>query len=79
MDAVENEMHFLLSCPAYEADRAKLSTRLQQDGVNFPAMSDKEQLQTLLVSPDKHPYIVSFIRKAWCLRRECLEYLEDCE
>ena len=46
-NAIENEIHFLLKCPAYDRQRRELFSKIPELDANFVNWSDKDQLKIL--------------------------------
>jgi len=75
LNVVENEVHFLVDCPAYNEARMELRAKLQHDGLDLDTMDTKTKLKLLLAFPSRLRYIMEFIRNARKIRREKLQAL----
>ena len=64
---IENEIHFLCKCSAYEIPRHNLYNIIEKHFPNFRKMSDEDKLSIILKSNDKE--LVSFICDSWKIRQ----------
>ena len=66
---IENEIHFVISCPKYKILREPLFSNLNEQIKNFSTLSDKQKFICILTNPNEK--VGRFVRKIM----EILEFL----
>ena len=69
-EAVEDEIHFLLECPAYSAPRSKLFEKANVIENNFSTLNEFEKF-TILVSNLQKP-VIKYLTNSLAIRTELL-------
>lgn len=73
-DGIEDECHFLFTCPLYTELRVKLISTLQLDNINFDELSNFEKLRILFTTYTRQT--VKYICQAFAKRKKTLYVIQ---